>query len=83
MAKEYYMSERLHSGEIGKKTVAWLLKLGGLALAASGVVMGLKTKDVGVFAGLWAAGAVAGLAGEVVDESAIKQSKTNISYDQE
>jgi hypothetical protein len=66
------MNEKLHSAETGRKTAAWLLRCGGVALAAMGVVAGIRTRDFGVFAGLWTAGSATGLAGEIIAEQARK-----------
>ena len=76
------MSENLSSSEVKKarelQAGAWMLRMGGLALTAIGIVSGLKTKDFGTFAGLYGAGTAIGVAGEALADQARKIDPTTI-----
>jgi hypothetical protein len=76
------MREKLHLSETERKAAGWPLKIGGIALAAAGVAVGIKTKDWGAFAGLWIAGTSAVGAGEAIDETAIRSSSPSPAYGQ-
>ncbi|HCC52607.1 MAG TPA: hypothetical protein DEQ30_11565 [Porphyromonadaceae bacterium] len=58
------MSNQLHTNETKRNVVAWLLRLGGLALAVTGVANAVQTGDLGTSAGLWCAGSVVAAAGD-------------------
>lgn len=70
------MNEKERTLEKERKTRAWILRLGGLALAATGVVVGLKTKDFGAFAGFWMGGVAAGASGEIIADLARESDPT-------
>ena len=68
------MDEKLHSSETARNVAAWMLRLGGLALAATGIISGIQTKDWGIFAKFWSAGTAVTMIGEAFDPTPLHPS---------